>query len=248
MAGAIPRPGAGPAGSAAVGAARPARPPVSASAAGMSRPRRAGRCASRAAKIGGPAKRDAPCRAPRRRPLRPLRDARARRQGLLRPVRQNPLQKRRNHEAKREADRRRYAERRARGDCTSCGKPARGAAECQACCDAARARYDARRAAGVCVKCQTPTYGGTAYCAPCAVAKAERRDREAEYAARRAAVCRPAGQGSLRRVRGAVAGGGALRALFAQAPRELGGVSRHPDLGPELDGDRDRHRPGARSL
>ena len=94
--------------------------------------------------------------------------------------------KRRNLEAKREADRRRYAERRAKGDCTSCGKPANGAAECQACCDAARARYDARRAAGVCVKCQAPTYGGTAYCAPCAVAKAERRDREAEYAARRA--------------------------------------------------------------
>ena len=93
---------------------------------------------------------------------------------------------RRNLEAKREADRRRYAERRARGDCTTCGKPANGAAECQACCDAARARYDARRAAGVCVKCKTPTYGGAAYCAPCAVAKAERRDREAEYAARRA--------------------------------------------------------------
>ena len=93
--------------------------------------------------------------------------------------------KRRNREAKREADRRRYAERRARGDCTSCGKPANGAAECRACCDAARARYDARRTAGVCVKCQAPTFGGTAYCAPCAVAKAERRDREAEYAARR---------------------------------------------------------------
>ena len=93
--------------------------------------------------------------------------------------------RRRNLEAKREADRRRYAERRARGDCTSCGRPAHGAAECRACCDAARARYDARRAAGVCVKCKTPTYGGTAYCAPCAVAKAERRDREAEYAARR---------------------------------------------------------------
>ena len=93
--------------------------------------------------------------------------------------------RRRNLKAKREADCRRYAERRARGDCTSCGKPAHGAAECQACCDAARARYDARRAAGVCVKCRTPTYGGTAYCAPCAVAKAERRDREAEYAAKR---------------------------------------------------------------
>ena len=93
--------------------------------------------------------------------------------------------RRRNLEAKREADRRRYAERRDRGDCTSCGKPAHGAAECQACCDAARARYDARRAAGVCVKCQTPTFHGAPYCTPCAVAKAERRNREAEYAARR---------------------------------------------------------------
>ena len=94
--------------------------------------------------------------------------------------------RRRNLEAKRETDRRRYAERRARGDCTSCGKPANGAAECETCRDAARARYDARRAAGVCVKCQAPTWDGSAYCAPCAVAKAERRDREAEYAARRA--------------------------------------------------------------
>ena len=93
--------------------------------------------------------------------------------------------RRRNLKAKRELDRRRYAERRARGDCTSCGKPAHGAAECQSCCDAARDRYDARRAAGVCVKCRTPTFDGAAYCAPCAVAKAERRDREAEYAARR---------------------------------------------------------------
>ena len=91
----------------------------------------------------------------------------------------------RNPAAKRETDRRRYAERRARGDCTSCGKPAHGAAECVACTGAARARYDARRAAGVCVKCLTPTFHGAAYCTPCAVAKAERRDREAEYAARR---------------------------------------------------------------
>ena len=94
--------------------------------------------------------------------------------------------RRRNLKAKREADRRRYSERRARGDCTSCGKPANGAAECRACCEAARARYDARRAAGICVKCQTPTYGGATYCGPCAVAKEERRDREAEYAAKRA--------------------------------------------------------------
>ena len=94
--------------------------------------------------------------------------------------------RRRNFKAKRETDRRRYAERRARGDCTSCGKPAHGAAECRACCEAARARYGARRTAGVCVKCQTPTYGGATYCGPCAVAKEERRDREAEYAAKRA--------------------------------------------------------------
>ena len=92
----------------------------------------------------------------------------------------------RNPGARLEAGRRRYAERRARGDCPKCGKPANGAAECPACREAARARYDARRAAGVCVKCKTPTHGGTAYCAPCLVAKEERRDREAEYAARRA--------------------------------------------------------------
>ena len=92
----------------------------------------------------------------------------------------------RNPDARLEAGRRRYAERRARGDCPKCGKPAQGAAECPACREAARARYDARRAAGVCVKCKTPTHGGTAYCAPCLVAKEERRDREAEYAAKRA--------------------------------------------------------------
>ena len=91
----------------------------------------------------------------------------------------------RNSEAAREADRQRYAERRTRGDCTSCGKPAQGAAECQSCRDAARDRYDARRAAGVCVKCRTPTVGGAAYCAPCAAAKRGRRDREVENAARR---------------------------------------------------------------
>ena len=91
----------------------------------------------------------------------------------------------RNSEARREADRRRYAERRARGDCTSCGTPADGAAECPACREAARMRYDARRAAGVCVRCQAPTFDGAAQCAACAVARSERRDREAEYAARR---------------------------------------------------------------
>ncbi len=93
----------------------------------------------------------------------------------------------RNPEPAREADRRRYAERRKRGDCTSCGKPVQGTAECRTCRDAHRARYDARRAAGVCVKCRTPTDGGAAYCDPCAAAKAASRDRDraAEYAARR---------------------------------------------------------------
>lgn len=53
-----------------------------------------------------------------------------------------------------------------------------------ACREAACARYDARRAAGVSVKCRTPTFDGAAYHASCAVARIERRDREAEYAAR----------------------------------------------------------------
>ncbi|MDE0616099.1 MAG: hypothetical protein OXH87_00760 [Rhodospirillaceae bacterium] len=92
---------------------------------------------------------------------------------------------RRDLKAKREADRRRYAERKARGDCGTCGKPSDGAAECEDCRAAARARYNARRAAGVCVKCRTPTFGGRTYCAACAVAKEKRRDREAEYAAKR---------------------------------------------------------------
>ena len=93
--------------------------------------------------------------------------------------------RRRDKEAKRAADRRRYESRRARGDCTRCGQPANGAAECQACRDAARARYESRREAGLCVSCRAPTFDGAAMCAPCSVARAERRDREAEYAARR---------------------------------------------------------------
>ena len=156
--------------------------------------------------------------------------------------------RRRNLEAKREADRRRYAERRARGDCTSCGKPANGAAECQTCCDAARARYDARRAAGVCVKCQTPTWGGTAYCAPCAVSKAEQRDREAEYAARRARYADRRARGRCVECDAPSPGVARCEPCSRRHSRELGGIPRYPDLGPELDGDRDRHRPGARSL
>ena len=155
--------------------------------------------------------------------------------------------RRRNLEAKREADRRRYAERRARGDCTSCGKPAYGAAECQACCDAARARYDARRAAGACVKCQTPTNTGrpTARPAPSPRRSAATARRNTPRSAPGTQIAAP---GPLRRVRRSVARGGPVRTVFAQAPRELGGVSRHPHLGPHLDGDRDRHRPRARHL
>ena len=93
--------------------------------------------------------------------------------------------RRRDKEAKRASDRRRYENRRALGACTRCGKPANGAAECQSCRDAARARYHSRRAAGQCVACCAPTFDGAAMCAPCSVARAERRNREAEYAARR---------------------------------------------------------------
>ncbi len=93
--------------------------------------------------------------------------------------------RRRDKEAKRVSDRRRYEFRRALGACTRCGKPANGAAECQACRDAARARYESRKAAGQCVKCQAPTFEDATMCAPCSVARAERRNREAEYAARR---------------------------------------------------------------
>lgn len=91
----------------------------------------------------------------------------------------------RSSEARREADRQRYRERKSRGECTSCGKPSGGAAECPSCRGAARKRYESRRAAGVCVRCQAPTFDGAAQCAACSVARSERRDREAEYAARR---------------------------------------------------------------
>ncbi len=93
--------------------------------------------------------------------------------------------RRRDKEAKRASDRQRYENRRALGACTRCGKPANGAAECRSCRDAARARYHSRRAAGQCVACCAPTFDGAAMCAPCSVARAERRNREAEYAARR---------------------------------------------------------------
>ena len=103
-------------------------------------------------------------------------------------------------EDRRQAKRDRHAERRAAGVCVNCATPAPGgkgllrslrrnplqAAEPQGeaggrppalCRAACQGRLHQLRQAG--------PRGGTAYCAPCAVAKAERRDREAEYAAKR---------------------------------------------------------------
>ena len=58
------------------------------------------------------------------------------------------------------------------------------------------------------------------------------------------ALCRTEGAGPLCRLQCAIARYGAVRALLAQAAPASGGVSRHSDMGPELDGDRDCHRPG----
>ena len=152
--------------------------------------------------------------------------------------------KRRNLEAKREADRRRYAERRARGDCTSCGKPAQGAAECQACCDAARGPL--RRPPGRRGLRQVPDAHPRRDGLLRALRRRQGRAPRPRGGIRRQArpVCRTAGQGPLCRMRRAVARRGALRTVFAQAPRELGGIPRHSGLGPHLDGDRDRHGRG----
>ena len=128
----------------------------------------------------------ASCRAPRRQPLcvhcaAPAPGGKA----YCEPC-AKARSKRRNLEAKREADRRRYAERRARGDCTVMrqarqrGGRVPGLLRCR---PRPLRRPPGRRGLR---QVPTPTFGGTAYCAPCAVAKAERRDREAEYAARRA--------------------------------------------------------------
>ena len=134
--------------SAAAGAARPA------SAAGLCI-----RCGQRRAPAEGRTMCE-PCREDRRasqsarfnaerRACRPLcvncTAPDARRQGLLRALRQDPFEERRQRNLESKLRGRSPAlcrAKRARGDCTNCGKPANGAAECQACCDAARDRYD----------------------------------------------------------------------------------------------------------
>ena len=213
-----------------------------------SRPRRAGRCASRAARTGGPAKRDAPCRAPRRRVVRPLRNAPAPGGKAYCEPCAKARSKRRNLEAKREADRRRYAERRARGDCTSMRQAGQRGGRVPGLLR--RRPRPLRRPPGRRGLRQVPGSHLRRHGLLRSLRRGQGRAPRPRGGIRRPArpLCRPAGQGALRRLRCAVAGGGALRALFAQAPRELGGVSRHSDLGPELDGDRDRHRPGARPV
>ncbi len=61
-------------------------------------------------------------------------------------------------------------------------------------------------------------------------------------------VCRPAGPPSLCRLLGALGGSGALRGLRSPARRRLGRVSRHPGLGSDMDGRRAGHRPRARAV
>ena len=145
--------------------------------------------------------------------------------------------------AGRKRSRRRAETRRAAGLCIRCGHlpPEDGRAMCEPCREERRAGKRAlhaeRRAAGLCVQCATPPPGGKAYCDPCAKIR-----RQA------CPLCRSAGQGQVCRVQCALAGGRPLRALFAQAPGELGRVPGHPDLGSRLDGDRDRHGPGSRHL
>ena len=132
----------------------------------------------------------------------------------------------------------RTAERRAAGLCLKCGKtgPAPERTLCEPCLDKRRAadrersrrRSEARRAAGICVKCKIPTLGGAAYCAPCLVAKEERRDREAEYAAKRARYAerrRRAAASSATRRRRAWRAASPVRASTARA-RERFAASR----------------------
>ena len=61
-------------------------------------------------------------------------------------------------------------------------------------------------------------------------------------------LCRPARQGPIACMRSALPGGGALRALRAQARREIGDLPRHPDLEPDLDSSRAGERARARAV
>ena len=155
---------------------------------------------------------------------------------------------RRDLKAKREADRRRYSGRRTRGDCTTCGKPADGGRRVRGlprCRPRALQRPESRRGMRQVPNAHLRRRGLLRALRPGQGRAARPRGRAGRPAT---ALCRPEGEGPMRRLRDAVAGGGALRALFPQAPRGLGGIPRHSDLGPELDGDRNRHRPGARPL
>ena len=66
------------------------------------------------------------CRAPRRRPLHQVRHARLRRHDLLRPLRRPPLRAAVARSAEARPRGGRYADRRARGECTDCGAPVPG--------------------------------------------------------------------------------------------------------------------------
>ena len=203
--------------------------PACASAAATSRPRRPGDVRTVPRGSAGRETR-APCRAPGGGPLRPMRSARARRQDLLRSLRQGPP--------------------RSAGTSTPSGKPTAGAmpsgapgAIAPAAASRPTARPSARPAAMPPAPATTPAGppGSASSVRPPPTAgrptaRPAPSPRPNAATARQstppgAPICRSAGQGPLRRMRGAVAGGGALRAVFAQAPRELGGVSRHPRSG-----------------
>ena len=285
--GALPKPRARPTASVAAAVVPNAARPASASAAAISRPRKAGRCASPAATTGGP----------RNARAEPKRRAAGLCETCAAPVTGGAAycgpcaadrneRRQRSPEAHRETDRRRYAERRARGDCTRCGKLANGAAECQdlprrrtrplrrppappesassaRCPPSAarpaarpapspmsgsaiarrrtpprRQRYAERRAKGRCVECNTPS-PGAARCRPCAVANVGQRDREAENAARRRRYAERRATGRCVECDAPSPWTARCEPCSLRQSRELGGVSRHPAVGPELDGDRE---------
>ena len=232
MAGAIPRPSAGPTASGAAGAARPAGRPASASVAATPRPRKAGRCASRAARTGG--KRSAtampnagpPASAFNAQPQHPAGRLIASPCAAVREERRQ-----RNPEAWLEAGRRRYAERKRQGRLSQMRQAGQRSGRVPG-LPRGRARplrrppgrrglrqvQDAHHRRSGLLRALPRRQGG----APRPRGGIRRQTRP---------VCRTPGQGPLRPVRRAVARRGPLRALFAQAPRELGGVSRHPRSG-----------------
>ncbi len=169
-------------------------------------------------------------------------------------------------EKDRERFRKRIAERRAAGICPGCGDrpPAPERALCAPCAGkrnrASRAR-DARlrtegkprrnpararayqrertrrereepRARGICIRCgERPAAPDRASCEPC-LEKRRKADR-AKYAAGKAA---------------GLPYGGEMRPVRREILSRLGAFPGHPGVGPELDGDRARDRPGARAV